>query len=55
MDLTPGTMMFYAGIAGVGVTAILIVIILIVFSKSKSRLRKKLNEEYGSNEKTTQS
>ena len=47
MNLTPGEMLFYGGIAGMVITAIISVIVIAVLSGSRKRLRRKLNEEYG--------
>jgi len=49
MGLTPGEMLFYGGIAGIVVVIIAAVITFVVMSGSRKRLRRKLDEEYGSN------
>lgn len=49
MNFTPGEMLFYGGIAGMVIVAIISVIVIIVLSGSRKRLRRKLNEEYGEN------
>lgn len=49
MSLTPGEMLFYGGIAGMAVVVIVAVIVIIVLASSRSRLRRKLDEEYGGN------
>lgn len=47
INFTPGEMLFYGGIAGMVLTAIIAIIVLIVMSGSRKRLRRRLNEEYG--------
>ena len=47
MELTPGEMLFYGGIAGMAITLVVAIIVIIVMSDSRRRLRKKLKEEYG--------
>lgn len=47
MELTPGEMLFYGGIAGMAITLVVAIIVIIVMSGSRRRLRKKLKEEYG--------
>lgn len=47
IDFTPGEMLFYGGIAGMVLVAIITIIVLIVMSGSRKRLRRKLNDEYG--------
>lgn len=49
MSFTPGEMLFYGGIVGMAIVAIVSIIVIAVLSGSKKRLRRKLNEEYGSN------
>lgn len=51
MDFTPGELLFYGGIAGMTIVSIAAVVVIIVLSGSRKRLRRKLNEEYGSNTK----
>lgn len=48
MSLTPGEMLFYGGIIGMAVAAAAAIIVTAVLSGSRKRLRRKLNEEYGS-------
>ena len=48
MDFTPGEMLFYGGIAGMALVAVVSVIVVIILSGSRKRLRRKLNDEYGS-------
>ena len=47
MSFTPGEMLFYGGITGMAVTAVVSIITAIVFAGSRRRLRRKLNDEYG--------
>ena len=47
MNLTPGEMLFYGGIAGMAVVAVVSLIVIIVMSGSRKRLRNKLSDEYG--------
>lgn len=47
MNLTPGEMLFYGGIAGMAVVVIVAIIVIIVMSGSRRRLRKRLSDEYG--------
>ncbi|MCD7804364.1 MAG: hypothetical protein LUH03_04320 [Oscillospiraceae bacterium] len=47
MSFTPGQLLFYGGLLGIAVTAIITIIVIIVLAGSRKRLRKKLNEEYG--------
>jgi Na+-transporting methylmalonyl-CoA/oxaloacetate decarboxylase gamma subunit len=49
MNLTPGEMLFYGGIAGMAIVLITAIIVIAVLSGSRKRLRRKLNEEYGNN------
>jgi predicted membrane metal-binding protein len=49
MGFTPGEMLFYGGIAGMSVVATAAIIVIAVLTGSRKRLRRKLNEEYGSN------
>ena len=49
MDFTPGEMLFYGGIAGMVIVALVTIIVIAVLSGSRKRLRRKLNEEYGGN------
>ena len=46
-DFTPGEMLFYGGIAGMVVIAVISLIAVIVMSGSRKRLRRKLSDEYG--------
>lgn len=47
MNLTPGEILFYGGIAGMAVVVIAAVIVIAVLGSSRKRLRRKMNEEYG--------
>jgi hypothetical protein len=47
MSFTPGEMLFYGGIAGMVMVAVVGVIVIVVLSGSRKRLRRKLNDEYG--------
>ncbi|MDR0272290.1 MAG: hypothetical protein LBI27_03110 [Clostridiales bacterium] len=49
MNLTPGEMLFFGGIAGMILTAIISLIVITILVGSRKRLHKKLNEEYGGN------
>lgn len=49
MNLTPGEMLFYGGIAGMVVVAIVSIVVIAVLAGSRKRLHRKLNEEYGVN------
>ena len=49
MDFTPGEMFFYGGIAGMAVVVVVTIIVIAALAGSRKRLRRKLNEEYGSN------
>lgn len=49
MNFTPGEMLFYGGITGMVIVAIISIVVIFVFSGSRKRLRRKLNEEYGGN------
>ena len=49
MNFTPGEMLFYGGIAGMVITAVISVVVIIVLSGSRKRLRRKLNDAYGGN------
>ena len=49
MDFTPGELLFYGGIIGMSVAAVVAIIVIIILSGSRKRLRRKLNEEYGGN------
>jgi hypothetical protein len=51
MNFTPGEWLFYGGIAGMAITAIVAAIALALLSGSRKRLRRKLNEEYGGDRK----
>lgn len=47
MSFTPGEMLFYGGIAGMGIIVVVAIIVIAVLAGSRKRLRTKLNEEYG--------
>jgi len=47
MELTLGEMLFYGGIAGMIIVAVVTIIVFLVLSNSQKRLRRKLNEDYG--------
>ena len=49
MNLTPGEMLFYGGIAGMAILVIISIIVTAILSGSRKRLRRKMNEEYGDN------
>lgn len=48
MSLTPGEMLFYGGLAGIVITGVVSLIVIVVLGGSRKRLRRKMNEEYGS-------
>jgi len=48
MILTPGEMLFYGGITGMVITLIVSIIVIVILSGSRKRLRRKLNDDYGS-------
>lgn len=50
MEWTQGAMMFYGGIAGMGICLIAAVIAAVIIGKGRTRLKKKLDEEYGKGE-----
>ena len=54
MNLTPGELYFYGGIAGMAIVAVAAIIVAIVLAGSRKRLRRKLNEEYGGNLKRSE-
>jgi len=45
MDLTPGEMLFYVGIAGMAVVAVISIIVSAIFSRSRKHIRRNLSEE----------
>jgi predicted membrane metal-binding protein len=47
MDFTPGEILFYGGIAGMAIMAVVSIIVIAVLSHSRKRLRLKKIEEYG--------
>ena len=49
MDFTPGEMLFYGGIAGAAITAVIFVITVIALSVGWRRMNKKQVERYGKN------
>ena len=49
MNLTPGEMLFYGGIAGMAVVVIVSIIVIAILAGSRKRLRQKMNDEYGDN------
>jgi len=49
MNLTPGEMLFYGGIAGMAVVVIVSIIVIAILAGSRKRLRRKMYEEYGDN------
>lgn len=51
MNFTPGEMLFYGGVAGMIITAVVAVIVIVILAGSRKRLRRKLDEEYGDNGK----
>lgn len=46
--LTPGELLFYGGIAGMAAVAVVSAAVILALAGSRKRLRRKLNEEYGS-------
>jgi len=48
--MTQGEILFYGGIAGMGVIAVAAIVVIIVLSRSRKALRKKLDAEYGPKE-----
>jgi hypothetical protein len=51
MNFTPGEMLFYGGIVGMAIVAAAAVAVAAILTGSRKRLRRKLNEEYGSEAK----
>ncbi|CDX04947.1 Hypothetical protein DPCES_5061 [Desulfitobacterium hafniense] len=49
MNFTPGEMLFYGGVVGMVIVAIVSIIVTALFAGSRKRLRRQLNEEYGGN------
>jgi predicted membrane metal-binding protein len=49
MNFTPGEMLFYGGIAGMAIAAVVSIIVIAVLAGSRKRLRRKLDDEYGGN------
>ncbi len=47
MSFSPGEMLFYVGIAGMTIVAVVSIIVIAVLAGSRKRLRRQLNEEYG--------
>jgi len=47
MDWTMGSMLFYGGIIGVVATLVITIITIFILSKSRTRLKTKLDSEYG--------
>lgn len=47
MGLTMGSMMFYGGMIGAGLTLVGAIITGIILGKSRMRLKAKLDKEYG--------
>ena len=47
MELTLGSMMFYGGIAGAGLTLVASVVAAAVLRSGRKKIVKKLNDEYG--------
>lgn len=47
MNVTPGELLFYGGLAGMAAVLIVGLIAAIVLTTSRKRMRKKLTEEYG--------
>jgi len=48
LDLTMGGMMFFGGLAGLGLTALCAMIVSIARARGKRNIEVKLNSEYGS-------
>ena len=47
MEFTTGEMLFYGGIAGMVIIAIVSIIVAVRLAGSRKRLRSELDEEYG--------
>ena len=47
INWTPGSMMFYGGIAGAAATIVAAVIAAIILASGSKRIKNKLNQEYG--------
>jgi len=47
MDFITGTMLFYGGLMGLGITFIITLIVAFTQQSNKKKLEKKLNEAYG--------
>ena len=48
MEMTLGSMFFYGGLAGLAITILTSIIAGIALGSGRRRLRKKLDDEYGS-------
>jgi len=51
MSLAQGELLFYGGIAGLVIAAVITIIVIVVLSGSRKKLRRKLDEEYGPGKK----
>ena len=51
MNITPGEALFYGGIIGMAIVAIITIAVILIMTGSRKRLRRKLNEEYAGNVK----
>ena len=49
MEMTLGSMFFYGGLAGLGITVLVAIIAGIVLGSGRKNLRKIMDEEYGRN------
>jgi len=47
MDLSTGTMLFYAGLAGLAATFVSAVVAAIVLARGNKKIKRKLDQEYG--------
>jgi hypothetical protein len=47
MSFTPGEMLFYGGIAGMAIAAVVSAVVTAVLAGNRRRLRRKLDEEDG--------
>jgi hypothetical protein len=47
IEWTRGALLFYGGIAGMGLILLVSIVVILVLRKSKARLTKKLDAEYG--------
>jgi len=51
MEWSTGTMLFYSGLAGLGVTFVAAVLAAIVLVRGNKKIKRKLDQEYGAKTK----